>query len=76
VVIDNDILRIHAETNTEIVCTLDALNERIEALGTDAQLDALMCRLREVLAKRFLLNGITDWQRESCSRSEGATTSG
>ena len=56
-----EISRIHRETNAEIRRILAELDDRIAG---DEELEALVIRLREVLGKRFLLNGIADWQRE------------
>ena len=58
-----EIRRIHRETNDEIRCTLNALSEHAEAVD-DQELESLTVHLREVLAKRFLINGNADWQRE------------
>ena len=56
-----EICRIHRETNAEIRCILNELDTRVAG---DEKLEALIIRLREILAKRFLINGIADWQRE------------
>lgn len=64
---DAEVLRIHQETNAEIVRLLNALNEHI------AQLDDLVRRLREVLAKRFLLDGVADWRHGECKPEEPAS---
>ena len=57
---NEEICRIHRETNAEIRRILAELDEHIAG---DEKLQALMIRLREVLSKRFLINGIADWQR-------------
>ena len=58
-----DIERVHRQTNDEIRCTLAALSDHASAMG-DKELEDLIIQLREILAKRFLVNGIADWQRE------------
>jgi hypothetical protein len=58
-----EIRRMHRQTNDEIRYTLAALNGYAEARD-DKELETLVMDLRQVLAKRFLINGIADWQRE------------
>ena len=58
-----EIRRIHGQTNEEIRCVLNSLSEHAAAVN-DEELEALTIRLREVLGKRFLINGIVDWQSE------------
>ena len=57
---NEEIHRIHCETNAEIRSILAQVDDHIAG---DEELEALVIRLREVLSKRFLLNGIADWQR-------------
>jgi len=58
-----EIRRIHGQTNDEIRCILNSLSEHSAAVN-DEELETLIIRLREVLGKRFLINGIADWQSE------------
>jgi hypothetical protein len=67
-----EIRRVHRQTNDEIRRALNSLSEHAAATN-DQVLDTLTVNLREVLAKRFLINGIADWQRDDqklCSPEE------
>jgi len=55
-----EICRIHQETNAEIRSILAQLGDHIAG---DEKAESLIIHLREVLSKRFLLNGIADYQR-------------
>ena len=55
-----EIHRIHCETDAEIRRLLAELDDHIAG---DEKTGALMIRLREVLSKRFLVNGVADYQR-------------
>ena len=55
-----EIHRIHCETDAEIRRLLAELDDHIAG---DEKAGALMIRLREVLSKRFLVNGVADYQR-------------
>jgi len=55
-----EIYRIHCETNAEI---RQILAEVDNLIAGNEELEALVIRLREVLSKRFLLNGVADYQR-------------
>jgi len=55
-----EIYQIHCATNAEIRSILAELGDHIAG---DEKAEALMIRLREVLSKRFLLNGVADMQR-------------
>lgn len=55
-----EIHQIHCDTNAEIRRILAELDAHIAG---DQELEALLIRLREVLSKRFLINGIADWQQ-------------
>jgi hypothetical protein len=56
-----EIYRIHCETNAELRRILAELGDHIAG---DEKAEGLVIRLREILSKRFLVNGIADWQRE------------
>ena len=58
-----EIRHIHKQTNDEICDILAALTGHAGATS-DKDLEALVENLRQVLTKRFLINGIADWQRE------------
>ena len=55
-----EIYQIHYTTNAEIRSILAELDDHIAG---DEKAGALMIRLREVLSKRFLVNGVADYQR-------------
>ena len=57
---NEEIHRIHCETDAEIRSLLAELDDHIAG---DKEAEALIIRLREVLSKRFLLNGVADYQR-------------
>jgi len=57
---NEEIHRIHCETDAEIRSILAELDDHI---SSDKKAEALMIRLREVLSKRFLVNGVADYQR-------------
>jgi len=57
---NEEIHRIHCETNAEI---RQILAEVDNLIAGNEELEALVIRLREVLSKRFLLNGVADYQR-------------
>ena len=57
---NEEIHRIHCETDAEIRRLLAELDDHIAG---DEEAQALVIRLREVLSKRFLLNGVADYQR-------------
>ena len=57
---NEEIHRIHCETDAEIRQILAKLDDHIAG---DEEVQALIIRLREVLSKRFLLNGVADYQR-------------
>ena len=54
-----EIYRIHCETNAEI---RQILAEVDNLIAGNEELEALVIRLREVLSKRFLVNGAADYQ--------------
>ena len=55
-----EIYQIHCATNAEIRSILAKLDDHIAG---DEEAQALIIRLREVLSKRFLVNGVADYQR-------------
>jgi len=57
---NEEIHRIHCETDAEIRRLLAELDDHIAG---DEEAQALIIRLREVLSKRFLVNGVADYQR-------------
>ena len=55
-----EIHRIHCETDAKICSILAQLDDHIAG---DEEVQVLIIRLREVLSKRFLVNGVADYQR-------------
>jgi len=56
----DEIHQIHCDTNAEIRSILTELGDHIAG---DEKAEALIICLREVLSKRFLVNGIADFQQ-------------
>ena len=57
---NEEIRRIHSDTNAEICSILAELDDHVAG---DRYAESLLIRLREVLSKRYLANGIADEQR-------------